>query len=297
MSSLLIVLRASLIFVKVKLLFCIRFIELILISTMCQDCGGIITTEQLEGRATMCQACKDAALFKQPPPNEDCPICFMRMPSLYTGFKYNSCCGKIICSGCIYAVHKMKGETKCPFCRVPTPTTEEEMLERIKKLVEMDDDEAIRELGCCYYDGKYGLPQDRDKALELWHRAGELGCAAANASIGNAYYRGRGVERDIEKGKHYWELAAMGGNIYSRYNLGVLEEDAGNMSIALKHHIVAAECGDNDSLKKIKEYYVNGHATKDDYAKALRAHHEYICGIKSAQRDEAASYKDRYRYL
>ena len=38
----------------------------------------------------------DEKLFKQPPPNEDCPICFLMIPSLH-------CCGKVICSGCVYA--------------------------------------------------------------------------------------------------------------------------------------------------------------------------------------------------
>ena len=70
------------------------------------------------------------------------------------------------------------------------------------------------------------------------------------------------------------------------------------MSRALKHHMIAAGSGDNDSLKKIREFYMNGHATKDDYAKALRAHQSYMDGIKSAQRDEAASAhdNDEYRY-
>ena len=53
--------------------------------------------------------------------------------------------------------------------------------------------------------------------------------------------------------------------------LGCFEEDAGNMNIALKHLIIAAGCGDNESLKAIREFYMSGNATKDDYAKALRA--------------------------
>ena len=101
----------------------------------------------------------------------------------------------------------------------------------------------------------------------------------------------------MKKAKHYYQLAAIGGNVLSRYNLGCLEEEAGNMSTAFKHHIIAAGCGDNDSLKKIRELYVNGHATKDDYANALRAHQKYIDGIKSAQRDEAAALNSNdYRY-
>ena len=56
-----------------------------------------------------------------------------------------------------------------------------------------------------------GLPQDRDKATELWLRAGELGCAESYYCVADAYLEGRGVERDMKKAKHYWELAAMGG--------------------------------------------------------------------------------------
>ena len=71
----------------------------------------------------------------------------------------------------------------------------------------------------------------------------------------------------------------------------------GDMSRALKHHIIAAECGYNDSLKKIRQFYTNGDATKDDYAKALRAYQKYVDGIKSPQRDEAAAFDSvMYRY-
>ena len=249
---------------------------------------------------TMCQTCREnheENLFQQPPQKEDCPICFLTLPLLIKGSVHKSCCGKLVCSGCIHAVHKMDDEQKCPFCRVPTPTSDDEIIEMAKKRVEVDDVKIIRDLGCCYNNGTHGLPQDWDKALELWHRAGELGSASAYYSIGNAYWFGEGVERDIEKARHFWEVAAMGGEAYARYNLADLEEDAGNMDRALKHYMIAVGCGDDESLKRIREFYTNGHATKDDYAKALRAYQTYVDGIKSAQRDEAAAYNsDEYRY-
>ena len=94
---------------------------------------------------------------------------------------------------------------------------------------------------------------------------------------------------------HYFELAAIGGCTEARYNLGLLEQRAGNMSIALKHYMIAA--GYDESLKEIREFYMNGHATKDDYAKALRAHQKYVDGIKSDQRDKAAAFnREKYRY-
>ena len=101
----------------------------------------------------------------------------------------------------------------------------------------------------------------------------------------------------MKKAMHYYELAAIGGNVKARHNLATEEKNDGNMNRALKHYIIAVGFGYSNSLKEIREFYVNGHATKDDYAKALRAHQKYIDGIKSDQRDEAASFDNgRYRY-
>ena len=171
------------------------------------------------------------------------------------------------------------------------------MEERYEKRMEMDDAHAIFNLGCCYKGGKHGFPQDSAKAWELFHRAGELGSTKAYYNIGNAYDRGEGVERDAAKAKHYWELAAIGGHVWARYNLGLEEEDADNMVRALKHHMIAAGCGYKNSLKEIREFYVNGHATKDDYAKALRAYQKYVYWIKSDQRDKASAFNsEKYPY-
>ena len=154
----------------------------------------------------------EEALFKQPPPEEDCPICFLRVPTLSTGRRYNACCGKTICSGCVHAGALVGDDHLCPFCRTPAATSDEENIKRIKKRVDMGDAQAIYSLACHYDEGKRGLSQDRDKALELWRRAGELGDAVSYCKIGNIYLQGRGVERnDEKKATQYWELAAMGG--------------------------------------------------------------------------------------
>ena len=76
----------------------------------------------------------DVELFKQPPPDEDCPLCIVRLPSLETGSSYYSCCGKVICSGCVIApVYDDQGnvvdivkQNQCAFCRVVAPKTDEE---------------------------------------------------------------------------------------------------------------------------------------------------------------------------
>ena len=104
------------------------------------------------------------------------------------------------------------------------------------------------------------------------------------------------MEVDKKKARHCWELAAMKGDIKTRYNLGIIERNAGNMNRALKHFFIAVRGGQNKSLKIIKELYINGNATKEDYTKALQYYQEYLGEIKSRQRDEAAAADEELRY-
>ena len=47
--------------------------------------------------------------------------------------------------------------------------------------------------------------------------------------------------------RHYFELAAMDGEVAARYNLGVTEENACNYDRALKHYMIAVRSGLTDS--------------------------------------------------
>jgi len=218
-----------------------------------------------------------------------------------TGSKYQTCCGRVICSGCIHApLYDSQGNEvdnkKCPFCRTPTPRSDEESDKMVKRRIEAGDATAIHIQGCFYYHGKNGFTQDYAKALEFYNRAAELGYADAYCSIGCAYLNGRGVEADKEKAKHYWKLAAIRGNVEARHILGVDEENAGNVNRALKHYMIAVGGGYDDSLKRIKVLYTYGQASKEDYMKALQSYQTYLSEIKSSQRDKAAAANDRYRY-
>ena len=239
----------------------------------------------------------DEALFKPPPPREDCLICMIPLPSLETGSRYYRCCGKEICSGCIHAISlRDNGVGLCPFCRTQTPN-DEETVKRTKKRVEAGDADAMFDLGCFYNSGDYGLPRDDTKALELYYQAGELGIADAYCNIGNAYRNGRGVERNDAKANHYYKLAAKGGYDTARHNLGCSEGRAGNWDRAIKHWLIAAGGGYSDSVKTIQQLYTIGHAAKDDYSNALRAYQTYLDEIRSDQRDAAAAANDEYKYF
>lgn len=64
------------------------------------------------------------------------------------------------------------------------------------------------------------------------------------------------------------------------------------MERAVKHFMISAEAGDDDSLKAIQQGYLDGHATKDDFEMALRAHKEAKDEMTSDQRDSAAAFYD-----
>ena len=239
----------------------------------------------------------DEKLFAEPPSQwGDCPVCFLRIPSLHTGSKYMTCCGKVICSGCYFApVYDNQGNTvaekKCAFCRTPIPKSNKEENKRLERRVEINDPIAMCNLGVCYARGLRKYPQDHAKAIELFRRSAELGFADAYASIGYAYEHGEGVEVDIDKKEavHYCELAAIGGSVVARSNLGNNEVDAGNIDRALKHYMIATRGGYANSLKNIKILYSKGDATKDTYTKALKVYQTYLDEIKSVQRDKAAA--------
>ena len=61
--------------------------------------------------------------------------------------------------------------------------------------------------------------------------------------------------------------------------------------------MIAARGGHNASLKKIRELYMGGYATKDDFAQALRSHQEYVGEVRSVQRDQAAAADNNMRYV
>ena len=214
--------------------------------------------EHLRRAAEHAAKLHDIELFKQPPPLEDCPICFLQLPYLDpTGKKYMACCGKVICSGCSHApVYDEQGNQvdnqKCPFCRTPHPITEDEIIKRYKIRTEAGDPIAIFNIGMYYRDGRLGYPQDHVKALELWHLAAEYGNNDVYNGIGYAYEHGQGVEVDMKKANHYYELGAMGGDTTARHNLGINEEEAGNTERALKHYMIVVRSGHDDSLNAIK---------------------------------------------
>ena len=252
---------------------------------------------------------RDEALFKDPPPKEDCPICFLPMPvqliccaslppaTIYSvpifdfaianeGFldteEYSTCCGKCICIGCVHSLQNSGNNGKCPYCNSDrVGKTDEEMVEEIVKRVEANDAVAIGMLAQHYYKGLRGFQQDHNKAIELWTRAADLGCSKAHINLSDEY-RDLG---DMKKAKFHSEAAAMEGNEIARYNLGIIEYEYGNMERAVKHLTIGASAGDYQAMHCLKMEFEQGVVSRESIDSTLAAYNTSCAEMRSKDRD------------
>ena len=79
----------------------------------------------------------------------------------------------------------------------------------------------------------------------------------------------------------------MSGDVYARSNLGNEEGRAENYDLALQHWMISASLGDQGSLDKIKLLFMDGLATKAEYAAALRGYQNATEEMRSPDREEA----------
>ncbi len=230
-------------------------------------------------------------LFTQPDSSYlgDCPVCCLPLPIDRSKSGLNACCSQLICMGCHYSNHKreIEGslEHRCVYCREPLPKSEEEALNNIKKRAKKNDPVALCQMGKRHHrEGDYGT------ALKYLTEAAELGYANAHYELSIWYREGEGVEEDKKKYFYHTEEAAIGGHPMARHNLGYIEAANGNFERAKKHYIIAANFGYQNSLNGLRQLHADGHASKEDYAGALRAYQVAVDATKSAEREKAEAY-------
>ncbi len=220
----------------------------------------------------------------------ECPICCLPMPLDLQKSILMSCCSQLICNGCAYAnrMRELKEglEQRCAFCREPLITSGEKMHQkRLMKRIKNNCPVALKEMAYKRYE-----KGDYEAALKYWTKAAEMGHAGAHYQVSNLYYNGVGVEKDMKKYIYHTEEAAIAGVPEARHNLGCDELKNGRFERARKHFTIAANLGDHDSLKKLMALYANGHASKEDYANALRAYQAAVEATKSEEREKAEAW-------
>jgi TPR repeat protein len=201
--------------------------------------------------------------------------------------QYFSCCGKSICSGCLYSCNTSGNSNgKCPFCNSDRDKercgkTDEEEVEEIRKRVEANDAAAMYMLALLYHYGLKCFQQDLTKAVKLYTRSGELGNRKAHKNLGGIYHRGG----NLMKAKFHWEAAAMAGDELARYFLGTMEYESGNMERAIKHLTIAASAGCFTAMHNLRFFYEQGWVSRESINSTLAAYNNSCADMRSEARD------------
>ena len=254
---------------------------------------------------------RDEALFKDPPPKEDCPICFLPMPGKLLSCmtlppatvlsvpiydfaianerledepmeQYYECCGKSICAGCIHSFRKSGNDGKCPFCNSDrADKTDEERVEEMMRRVEANDAASIFMLAVSYHHGVRGFQQDHAKAIELYARAANLGDKEAHNNLAGIYHEGG----DMKKAKFHVEAAAMAGHELARFNVGAMEYNSGNMDRAVKHWTIAALAGYCHAMHRLRILFEKGAVCRESIDSTLTAYNSSCAEMRSEARD------------
>lgn len=132
--------------------------------------------------------------------------------------------------------------------------------------------DAQHNLGVLYGEGR-GVPQDLEKAFELFSRAAENGSADSTFNIARMYMAGLGVERDQAKGLELLRKAADEEHPGALYELGNLYRrgelvGAQDYARAAELYRAAAEGGHLGAVNNLGAMYLFGQGVEKDPAEA-----------------------------
>ena len=226
--------------------------------------------EELEG----------ADLFAPPPPMDDCPICLGKFSQLSPQSEmYLACCGNSICTTCQkenYEVHWKQFEESdegeeaplpfpiCPFCRAPkrTGTTEDEAwhdeYSRVQARASLGDANACHLIGklCLEAESPIGNNHpDKLRAIDCFIRAVERGHANACFSIWNFFRTHMEIPLDERRSRLILTIGAIRGDLTCRQRVGLIEYEAENHEVGIRHWKIAAEGGCQRSLTVLRDIY------------------------------------------
>jgi hypothetical protein len=140
------------------------------------------------------------------------------------------------------------------------------------KLVSLGVNEALANIGVCYYFGKY-VKQDYKTAFEYYKKAESLGVNRALLEIGNCYYFGRYVDINYKMAFEYFKKAASLGVNKALIGIGNCYYVGRYVNIdykkAFEYFKKASSLGVNKALIGIGNCYYLGHYVDIDHKKAF----------------------------
>jgi TPR repeat protein len=154
---------------------------------------------------------------------------------------------------------------------------------------------ATHTLGQMYYEGR-GVAKDLEKARGLFETAARMGHTYSMNSLGRMYERGETVPVDLALARRYWEESAARGDMYGIDNLGfVYLEGVGaskDPAKALTYFKQAADLGHPEAPRNIGILYFTGEGVPVDFAQARKW---YLIGLERGDAWAAFNLGEMYR--
>ncbi len=154
---------------------------------------------------------------------------------------------------------------------------------KARKMFEASGDgDSLYALGVMQKKGQGGFRKDYRKAMDLFKRADQAGAFPAKVSIGELYYAGLGVAKNVCEAKKWFEQAARNEDPVARYYLGIMHANG--------------ECVKKD-IRRAKMFFEQAklglefaQATNEDCAEYLRVLNTDYQALTVEPADEAPSY-------
>jgi hypothetical protein len=160
------------------------------------------------------------------------------------------------------------------------PIKPQQEAEWLSQLAPSGDAGAQLQLGLAYREGRYGLAPDPHTGLYWLERSAESGNIYAADLVGTAYAEGQGTEVDKKRARHWWQVAARGGNVDAKKRLGkLLSGDEPGQGLVGLHNLSA-----------VADQLLVGKAIRNQSATALQQRAQ--AGDPVAQYELAMRYRD-----
>ncbi len=142
-----------------------------------------------------------------------------------------------------------------------------------EKAVKLGSVESLTNLGDMYFQG-LGVRKNLKKAKEYYENAAAQSDRDALHNLGHMYHEGTGVTKDLTMAKECYEKAAELGNPLSIFNLDRMYFYGGatkrDYSAAMRYYEEAAKLGDAMAFYELGAMYANGEGCEIDFKKALK---------------------------
>ena len=109
---------------------------------------------------------------------------------------------------------------------------------------------------------------DHERARYIAQPLAQSGSPAAQHLLGFLFEKGQSVEKDLEKAKTLYRMAAENGDVDARVSLGVLAAKIGDHDLAIQQFTKAAENDDPRAMIRLGLMHSRGDGVEKDFPKA-----------------------------